>query len=377
MRALPPALPKFISCECCGTPIKRTARIVNRKTGATLVIGLVCYDNLANLAPTGTGFPSRGAFLGVRKRAFVDAFERRYVDYERGVDLWSWRVWFVKDVARRPGLPAPVGKGISELSLYGFLVTPGLIGKLIRYHDHHRRYPRQVLLPAGWHRYARGVPDVLTIDQAGRILREIRPRLQEHERRLAEQERRRVEAWERKERQRRADEARAFRERVNEVRLYEAEAKEAAKRLEAEARGEVKRAERRQRCEDVLRELIKSFNGDLDGFRTRAARVLSRPAVKAEYANIRSTQWQWQAGRGFGPGHLIEGPQGWAVVESSPDPHPWAGRSMVRYTKEGELTEIRNRDATNVTVWCRNVTNTRHGPVMVVRRKRARPPGNV
>jgi hypothetical protein len=74
LKALPAPLQKFISCECCGTAIKRTARIANVRTRAVLIVGLVCYDTLLKLASRDINrkaLPARRRFLAERKRQFL------------------------------------------------------------------------------------------------------------------------------------------------------------------------------------------------------------------------------------------------------------------------------------------------------------------
>src|SRR2546427_13271803 len=88
--SLPAPLTKYVSCECCGTAIKRTARISNDRRGTTLVIGLVCYDHLVKLLQKSdltTGLVPREEFVRQSREQQSREHERQYLQYFPGVDL--------------------------------------------------------------------------------------------------------------------------------------------------------------------------------------------------------------------------------------------------------------------------------------------------
>jgi hypothetical protein len=155
--ALPPKLAKYVSCECCGTRIKRTVRIHNGSTNSTLIIGLVCYGHLLSLFEKGhmpTSLTSRRAFLRRARIEFERELRQRYVGYYPGIDLKSWKVWFVERGVATRGVPTDVRLGIKELEEFGVVLSRHVLPALIRYHDQTRLFPRAVLLPEDWKRWA-------------------------------------------------------------------------------------------------------------------------------------------------------------------------------------------------------------------------------
>jgi hypothetical protein len=174
LQALPPILEQYISCEACGTPIRRIARIHNKLTGATLIIGLVCYGHLldeleAKKVPS--RLPTVKTFLNTRQAEFARLFHHTYVDYQRDVDIGDWKKWLVEAVAAGAHVPEDVKQGVAELRAYGFLASSELLPGLIKYHDMHRRFPRRVLLPIADYPSLKDVPEALTIEEARALRR--------------------------------------------------------------------------------------------------------------------------------------------------------------------------------------------------------------
>jgi hypothetical protein len=179
LSALAAPLAKHTSCECCGTAIKRTVRIQNKITKASLIVGTTCYDYLMNgfaANRISRGLISRKDFLRQRQEVFREALGNVYRSYFADIDLGSWRRWFLSIEGEEISLAKPVRTGIKELRTFGCLVSLRLLTPLVFYHDSHRRFPRQVLLPADWQQWAPNAPDVLTMNEGRALSEEIEQR---------------------------------------------------------------------------------------------------------------------------------------------------------------------------------------------------------
>lgn len=169
LEELPPVLDQYVSCEACGTAIRKTARVKNRLTGSILVIGLTCYDHLLEVIRRGrlsTSLIERSKFRPAPPVGFEGRLSKHYLDYASGVDLHSWKVWFLDAVALDATRPALVARGARELSKSGDIGDSEVLMACLRYHDANRVYPADVLLPRYWRRAFPDAASLLTIDQA-------------------------------------------------------------------------------------------------------------------------------------------------------------------------------------------------------------------
>ena len=170
---LPPTLARFVSCEACGTPVRKTARIRNMATGTTLVVGLTCYDHIAQLAlnlQPHTRLVTRAQFVKDRRTWFRNAFQAQYVDYIEGVGLHTWRRWLTESSRLDDAVPRAVLVGLAEMELHGDIMSDVAFKACVTYHDEKRIYPSTLLLPNGWRQWAPKAPTLLTVAQARSIL---------------------------------------------------------------------------------------------------------------------------------------------------------------------------------------------------------------
>jgi hypothetical protein len=113
-----PTLDGFASCEACGTPIRKSASIRNDVTGATLVIGLTCYDHFLGIlrsAGVRMRLVGRQAFIRFYTQAAEQRVAERYRSYVEGVHVRSWRKWLLSEVPSDRVAPAEVRRAVDQL----------------------------------------------------------------------------------------------------------------------------------------------------------------------------------------------------------------------------------------------------------------------
>ena len=158
----------FSPCECCGTAMKKHAMIENEVTGATLIIGLNCLENLRS-AQEGLELPSLKEYVAMG-RAILKGKIKQFYDEDIHVDFKSWKNWFLilEDI------PDGLKEGIAQLRCWGILSNEH-IDRFIKYHDNNRLFPREVFISDSIYlhltkRLSINVPDYLTINQAREYL---------------------------------------------------------------------------------------------------------------------------------------------------------------------------------------------------------------
>jgi DNA-binding protein HU-beta len=174
LQALPPPLDDPISCEACGTHVLKTARIHNGATGATLIIGLTCYDHLIQMGRHGKielRLVPADTFIRSRRQWYQARLAERYTG-DTGIILKSWTGWLVDSLAHLSP-PAAVRDGVAELNYHGIITTDDALDACIEFHDANRLFPIGVLLRPGWRKYVPNAPDVLTIIQARDLIARI------------------------------------------------------------------------------------------------------------------------------------------------------------------------------------------------------------
>jgi hypothetical protein len=229
-----------------------------------------------------------------------------------------------------------VAQGIRELNYQGFPVSASVVRALLRYHDRYRKYPRQVLLPRGWHLYTTAVPELLTIDKARRILRKIGPAIKRYEMELLAREERERLAREFEKRSRQAQKEEDNRRRREALLRRWREREQEEKRRIIERQEQEAKAEKEQLRKNTLRELIKSFDGDLATFKNRFEQSLGDRDLRTIYSDICATRQVWRNGFSFVRDHVIATSAGLGVVERALDPHPALGRSLVQVGPSGK-----------------------------------------
>jgi len=170
---IPVPLKKYVSCECCGTAIKRTVRIVNGTTGTTLVVGTVCYDNLLRVLEGKhivSDLSSRQAFVRERRERAVTAHEQRYRDYFPGIDLYSWTQWLKQALSQESDKSESLCRALSEIETHGEVQSEALLPILWTFHDERRYFPAEVLLPSELTKGPDPPSPAITISEARRLL---------------------------------------------------------------------------------------------------------------------------------------------------------------------------------------------------------------
>ena len=161
---------QFSPCECCGTAMKRHAIIENKITGATLIIGLNCLENL-KCTQEGMELPSLKEYVATGKAILRGKVKQFYEEEEDiPIDFKSWRNWFLS----LENIPDELKEGIAQLRYWGIL-SDEYIDAFIRYHDDTRLFPGDVLIPDDIHQrltqsLSISIPDFLTVNQARKYL---------------------------------------------------------------------------------------------------------------------------------------------------------------------------------------------------------------
>jgi hypothetical protein len=159
---------QFSPCECCGTAMKRHAIIENEVTGAILIIGLNCLENL-RCTQEGLELPSLKEYVAMGKAILKGKIKQLYED-DTPVVFRNWRNWFLS----LEDIPDDLKEGVAQLRYWGIL-SDEFVGRFIKYHDDNRLFPREVLIPDDIYHYlevklAIPIPDYLTINQARKYL---------------------------------------------------------------------------------------------------------------------------------------------------------------------------------------------------------------
>lgn len=159
---------QFSPCECCGTAMKRHAIIENEVTGAILIIGLNCLENL-RCTQEGLELPNLKEYVATGK-AILRGKIKQFYEEDTPVDFRTWKNWFLS----LEDIPDELKEGIAQLRYWGIL-SDEFVDMFIKYHDGNRLFPREVLIPDDIYHYlshklAIPIPDYLTINQAKQYL---------------------------------------------------------------------------------------------------------------------------------------------------------------------------------------------------------------
>ena len=153
---------QFSPCECCGTAMKRHAIIENEVTGATLIIGLNCLENL-RCTQEWLELPSLKEYVAMGK-AILKGKIKQFYEENTPVVFRNWRNWFLS----LEDIPDDLKEGVAQLRYWGIL-SDEFVGRFIKYHDDNRLFPREVLIPDNIYYHLKitfAIPDYLTINQA-------------------------------------------------------------------------------------------------------------------------------------------------------------------------------------------------------------------
>ena len=161
-----------IPCSFCGQPIKRCVFIENTITGEILPCGRICYRNLLALK-AGLSLEDLPSYQGRRKVQIIGKLRAVYSGIP--VNFKSWRNWFLAEFPSLSDAPPELREGLLELKWFGVL-SEEHVDRFIRYHDEHRLFPKEILLPGSW-RFKDWLPKRITIS----IMREVRKAQEDRE----------------------------------------------------------------------------------------------------------------------------------------------------------------------------------------------------
>jgi|SRR6267142_145957 len=150
---------KWQTSELCGTRFQIGAWISHSQTESRIVVGGTCLDTILSQAF------SDAREIRTRRRGFLVRLKRHY----KGVVDPRARLNWLKDNA-----PPRLASAIAFILRLRTPRTRTDLEKLIRFHDRHRRFPRQSLFP-DWRKLSDlvQIPDYITLQQYDEIQRKI------------------------------------------------------------------------------------------------------------------------------------------------------------------------------------------------------------
>ncbi|MDP1917112.1 MAG: hypothetical protein Q8L14_12805 [Myxococcales bacterium] len=166
---LPPTLVKATSCEACGHPIKRTVKLFNESTRATLIVGYDCYEHFSNLSKgLQISFTSVGELRKERELTFIRVVERGHIEilkHARPLDSGTWTSWIVAQGRHSKSLDPLVLQGIEAIKNHGFIFSARQLAACIRHHDEFRVFQAALIYGEMWPKLTPSAQSPCTISE--------------------------------------------------------------------------------------------------------------------------------------------------------------------------------------------------------------------